>query len=173
MLCGCEGQDDNLQRAMELRTQMLSKSVSFEVEITADYGDQSYTFSMGCQVDQEGELTFSVLKPDTLAGISGTIGAVGGKLTFDDVALAFETMAEGRLSPISGPWVLMKALRSGYITSCCVEEELLRISVDDSYEEDALHLEVWVDGENKPVQAEIYWDGRRLLTLTVTNFEIL
>lgn len=173
LLTGCGGKNTDLERAMGLRAQMQAKSVTFDAEITADYGDQSYTFAMNCQADPQGELTFSVTAPETISGISGKISATGGKLTFEDTALAFDTMAEERITPASAPWVMLKALRSGYLTSCCVEDDLLRISVDDSYEDDALHLEVWLDEQNIPVRAEIYWDGRRLLTVNVSNFGIL
>ena len=82
-------------------------------------------------------------------------------------------MADGQLTPVSGPWILMKALQSGYLTSCTQEGELLRIAVDDSYEDDALHLDVWLDNLDFPVRAEVFWKGRRLLTISVKNFTFL
>lgn len=172
MLTGCAQQDALLDRAMTLRAQMIANAVSFDAEITADYGDVTYTFSMNCQVDTTGSMTFTVAEPDTLAGITGTISATGGKLTFDDTALAFEMMADGQLTPVIGPWVLIKTLRSGYLTSCGMDADSLRLAIDDSYEEDALHLDIWLDGEDKPKNADIYWEGRRLLSVTVSNFTL-
>lgn len=172
LLSGCSGSNEELKHAMELRGQWMTGAVSFDAEIIADYGDVSYTFSMACQVDTEGNMTFSVTKPETLAGITGSVSASGGKLTFDEAALAFDLMADGQLTPVSAPWVLMKTLRSGYLTSCCKEGEDLRLSIDDSYEEDALHLEIWVGGDDLPKNAEIYWQGRRLSTVKVTNFVV-
>ena len=173
LLAGCGASGGELDKAMELRTKLQGSEVRFDAEIVADYGDESYTFSMSCQASTDGTLTFTVTAPETLAGISGSISGTGGKLVFDDAALAFDTMAEERLTPVSGPYIMMKALRSGYLTSGCMEEELFHITVDDSYEDDALHLEVWLNAENVPVCAEIYWDGRRLLTVNVSNFKIL
>ena len=170
LLTGCTGKSAQLDRAMGLRAKLLAKAVSFDAEITADYGDKSYTFSMRCKADTQGNLAFTVMQPDVISGISGTISTSGGKLTFDDTALAFDLMADGLLSPVSGPWVLMKTLRSGYLTSCTEEGELLRVAIDDSYEEDALHLDIWLDGEDCPVRGEIMWQGRRLLTVIVKNF---
>lgn len=170
LLAGCSGKNEELDRAMTLRAEMIAKAVTFDAEITADYGDQSYTFSMNCVADTQGNLTFTVTEPETLSGITGTVSATGGKLTFDDMALAFDLMADGQISPVSAPWVLVKTLRSGYLTSCNVEGELLRVAIDDSYEEDSLHLDIWLDGNNEPKSAEIYWQGRRLLTVTVSNF---
>lgn len=157
---------------MALRASMIAKSMAFDAEITADYGDKTYTFSMVCQVDKEGKMTFEVTAPESIAGITGTVSAAGGHLTFDDKALAFELMADELLTPVSAPWILIKTLRSGYLTSCNEEGGQLRVAIDDSYEEDALHLDVWLDENDLPQAAEIYWQGRRLLTVNVKNFTI-
>lgn len=170
LLSGCSGQQEQLDRAMALRAKLIASEVTFDAEITADYGDKSYTFAMHCTGATDGTVTFTVTKPDTIAGISGTVGNEGGKLTFDDTALAFELMADGQLSPVSAPWVLMKTLRGGYLTSCTQEEDGLRLAIDDSYEEDALHLDIWLDESDLPKFAEVYWQGRRLLTVSVSNF---
>lgn len=170
LLSGCTGKNEELERAMALRADMLGKSVCFDAKVTADYGDQSYTFVMNCQADTQGNLTFAVTEPETIAGITGNISATGGALTFDGTALAFELMADGLLTPVSGPWVLIKTLRGGYLTSCNLEDGLLRVAIDDSYEEDPLHLDIWLDENDLPKLAEIYWQGRRLLTIHVSNF---
>ena len=44
--------------------------------------------------------------------------------------------------------------------------------IRDSYEDDALELEIWLDGESRPVQAEIGYEGRRILTMEIENFRI-
>lgn len=170
MLCGCSGSNELLDRAMNIRAELIASQIRFDAQVTADYGDKSYTFGMACTAQTDGTLDFEVTEPETIAGITGSISATGGKLSFDDVALAFELMADEQLSPVSAPWILVKTLRSGYLTSCNEEEGLLRLAIDDSYEEDALHLDIWLDGQDLPKYAEVYWQGRRLLTVTVSNF---
>lgn len=170
LITGCSWKDQELDRAMNLRSKLLSKTVSFDAEITADYGDKTYTFSMNCQADTQGNLTFTVIEPELISGITGTVSATGGKLKFDDVALAFDLMADEQFSPVSGPWILMKTLRSGYLTSCTREGDAFRISIDDSYADDALHLDIWLNSEDVPIRGEIMWQGRRLLTINVKNF---
>ena len=172
LLCGCAADDGQLDRAMNLRAQMVAKEVSFDARIVADYGDKTYEFAMQCRADTDGTLNFSVTEPETIAGISGSVSAAGGKLTFEDTALAFELMADGQLSPVSAPWVLVRTLRSGYLNSCCMEEGMLRVSIDDSYDDDPLHLEIWMDEQDVPKEAEVYWQGRRLLSISVSNFQM-
>ncbi len=170
LLTGCGNQEEQLDRAMKLRAEVIGSAVTFDAEITADYGDKSYTFSMECKAETDGKLTFAVTEPSTIAGITGSVGSEGGQLNFDKTALAFELMADGQLSPVSAPWLLMKTLRSGYLTSCTQEDGGLRVAIDDSYEEDALHLDIWLDDSDLPKSAEIYWQGRRLLTIQISNF---
>ena len=128
---------------------------------------------MGCVTDPYGDISFTVLKPDSISGISGKLTGEGGKLTFDETALHFELMTEEQLSPISAPWIFLNTLRKGYITSVCSENNAIRLSLDDSFDENPLHLDIWLDSENNPKQADILYDGRRILSLNVINFEIL
>lgn len=171
-LTGCSGGSKEMQRGLDLRSELLKASgCRFSCEITADYSDKVYTFSMDCQCDPQGNLTFAVTAPETIAGITGKVSDGGGKLTFDDTALQFDLMAEEQVTPVSAPWILMKTLRSGYITSAGMDGGRLRLTVDDSYEDDALHLDIWLGEDDRPENAEILYKERRILSLKVTNFE--
>lgn len=159
-----------MQRGMQLREDMLKNNCSFVAEITADYGDKSYTFSAGCTADSAGDLSFIVLSPESIGGISGKITWESGYLTFDDAVLAFPLLADGEVSPVSAPWLLVKTLRSGYLASAGMDGEFLMLTIHDSYEEDALQLDIWLDSENRPVHADILWQGRRVLSIAVKEF---
>ena len=173
LFSGCTADSNQMDRPMALRGKIQQSDVTFDVEITADYGDKIHTFAMQCQSDTKGNLKFTVTAPDTIAGISGTVTKGSGKLTFDDKVLAFDILADELISPVSGPWVLMETLRSGYLTSCSQEGDLLRVAIDDSYAEKALHLDIWLDGEDIPQRCEVFWQGRRLLSMEVKNFTFL
>lgn len=173
LLGGCKGPEEELDRAMALRAKLLASSVSFDAEITADYGDELHTFSLYCEGDTRGNLGFRVTAPETIADITGRIDGGEGKLTFRDTALAFPLLAEDQLSPVSSPWIFYQTLRSGYLTAAGMEEDLLRLTIDDSYEEDALTLDIWLNEQDIPIRAEILYDGRRILTLEIENFQIM
>jgi len=171
---GCGEKDGALDRPMTLRKKLLDgNGCRFDATITADYGDAVYTFSMECQADAQGNLTFTVKAPETISGITGVISDSRGKLTFDGQALAFAMLADGHVTPVSAPWLLIKTLRSGYLNACGNDGEYTKISIDDSYEADALHLDVWIDGNLLPVRGEILWQGRRVVSLEVGNFVYL
>ena len=173
LLTGCSQKNESLDSAMELRSRLLSGGgCSFTAHITADYGDELYEFTLICQGDPNGGLEFSVAQPESISGITGKISEAGGALTFADTSLEFPLLADGQLSPVGAPWILLKTLLGGYLTACGMEDDLLRLTIYDSYEEDALQMEVWLDSENRPVQAEIIYDGRRILTMEIENFQI-
>ena len=171
---GCSAKNAEMDKVLALRSRLLGAAgCSFETAIHADYGKDIHSFTLECKADNKGKMQFSVKEPQSISGISGTIGAEGGKLTFDDQALAFELLADGQLSPISAPWVLMKTLRGGYIDTCGMDGGLLMASMNDSYADDALRVDIWLGPDDMPVGAEIYWQGRRILSMEVKNFQIL
>lgn len=174
MLSGCGSSEGGIDRALTLRNCLLnSKGCTFDAVITADYGDKLYTFSMKNVVDSNGNLQFEVKRPETIAGVTGKITDEKGTLTFDDKVLAFSLLADEQISPVSAPWLFIKTLRSGYINACESGNSGMRIRIDDSYEEDALQIDVWTDSQNVPVHGEIMFRGRRIITLDVENFVIL
>lgn len=172
LLTGCMGNNDALDEMMTLRAELLSGSCSFHAEITADYGENLHTFSVYCEANNQGDVGFEVTAPDSISGIQGVTDAEGGKLTFDDIALAFPLLADDQISPVSAPYLLIKTLRGGYVRSAGEEEGLTRVTVDDSYEEDSLQLDIWLDENHLPVRAEILFDGRRIVSMKITDFRI-
>ena len=166
-LCGCSA-EKGVDQAINLRQRIVNAdNCLFTCKITADYLDAVYNFTLDCRFDRTGNMTFTVSAPNSIAGISGSFTNQGASLTFDDQELAFEMMADGYISPISSPWIMMKALRGGYIRSCGKDGEGLRITIDDSFAEQPLQLDVWTDELGTPVHCEILWQGRRILTLDV------
>ncbi len=174
LLCGgCADTEGELNRVLHLRASLQEKGCKFNAVITADYADHTYTFVMSCSTDASGHLSFEVLHPESIAGISGTIGSDGGKLTFDDVALSFSMLADGQITPVSAPWILVKTLLGGYISASTMEGQMLHVTANDSYFEDALQLDIWLDSTNCPVNADIVYRDRRILSLRIENFEFL
>lgn len=172
LLTGCAMGKGEMEEALAFRSKLLgADSVSFEAEISADYIDRIEEFDLACETDSAGTLTFRVTEPEEIAGITGTVAGEEGTLTFDDTVLAFPMLDDDRLSPVSGPWVMMKALRSGYITAVVREGEKLRITVDDSYADDALTLEIWIEGDEVDA-CEIGWKGRRQMSMDIGEFHI-
>ena len=174
LLSGCGSGDAGLEGAMAFRDRLLDASgCEFTAHIIADHGAETDTFGMTVRSDADGNVAFEVIEPEPISGITGTVTRSGGALTFDDTILGFPMLAEGHLAPISAPWVFLKALRSGYISSVGRDGEGWRLTVLDSYEEDALVLDVWFGGDWEPLHSEILFKGEKILTLVPEDFRFV
>lgn len=173
-LSGCNFSNSGLDAAMHLREQALQvNSCSFQTTITADYTERIQSFGMFCTFDSKGDMTFEVTQPETLSGITGSISEEGGKLTFDDKALLFEPLVDELISPVCAPWVFFRTLRGGYIKGCSNIDDGYYIQIDDSYSDESLQLNIWTDQNTIPNEAEILWQGRRILSMKIENFTFL
>ena len=173
LLSGCSRGNPALDRAMALRADLLAAAgCRFTADITADYGDALHSFTLACQGDSQGAVTFTVTAPESISGITGTLDQAGGAITFDGKALALDYLTDDQLSPVSAPWVFLRTLRGGYLTSAAMEGEQVHITARDTYEDNALTLDIWLEAGNLPVRSEILWDGRRILTLTLRDFRV-
>ena len=86
--------------------------------------------------------------------------------------LFFPLLADDQLSPVCAPWIFLKALRTGYICHVGLEDGFLRLTLDDTYDDDALQMDVWVTGERSPARADILYDGKRILSLEIEKYDI-
>ena len=167
---GCSGPDPAMEAALELRSRCLGAGqITFEAEICADYITSIEQFTLECAFDATDTMTFTVAEPEEISGIRGTVSGTEGTVGYDDTVLGFPLLAEGRLSPVSGPWVLMKAIRSGAIIAAGREGEKIHLTIDDSYADNALTVDVWLE-EGAVTEAEIAWEGRRCLTMSLDDF---
>lgn len=173
ILTGCTPKNEALEQALKLRTKLLrTNTASFTTDIVADYGDKQQFFTLDCTADGEGTVSFRVVRPGSIEGIEGRIDGEDGRLTFGETALFFPLLADGQVTPVCAPWLFYKTLRSGYITSAGTSGDLTLVSIDDSYREDALHLDIWLNSSGIPVRSEILYRERKILSLDVKDFRM-
>ena len=174
VLTGCTNGSTELQRGMALRSKLLkAQEVNFTADISADYGDSIQLFSVECRTDPQGDMVFCITAPESISGITGTVSGGEGKILFEDTALCFGLLTDRQINPAGAPWILMKTLRSGYLTSAGMDGDMLRLTIDDSYADDALQLDIWLDREDHPYRAEICCAGRSILTVSVRDFRVV
>lgn len=173
ILPGCGTKEPGVDRAMDLRQRMTAGSFSFQCEVTADYGDRIYVFSMDCVADATGNIQFKLLQPDTVSGISGSISQHGGKLTFDDQVLLFEPLTQGELTPSIAPWIMVKAIQGGYVRSVENQNSHFEIVIDDYHSGESFKALLTVDQTLYPEMCEIIWNNRRVLSIRINGFQYL
>lgn len=173
MLIGCTPKSRYVDQFDTFRQTLLESSkVAFTAEITADYGEEFYSYVVACTGNESGDLSFEILEPDSISGIQGVVSGDSGHLTFDDHILAFKTITNNRLTPVTSPWIFLKALRSGYITSCGTIDEGYLAVIQDTFFDDTLTLEISFC-DDKPTGAEIYWNHTRVIRMFIRDFHLM
>ncbi len=174
LLTGCgEKASGQLETAMNFRSTLLAANgCSFTGKITADYGNHVWEFTVDCDTDGEGNLTFEVVEPEAIAGITGTVEARGGALTFDGKALGFGLLAENRVSPASCPYMVARSWCTGFISSAGCDDSGLRMTVETTFEECPLTVDTWLDPEKGvPIFSEVCYNRERILWMSISEFE--
>ena len=173
-LFGCGGAQKPIDKAMSLRSKILqSNGCSFNATITADYFDKVQVFRLQCSCDTAGNISFSVLEPASISGITGKIEGQGGKLTFDDHVLLFSLMAGNDISPVSAPWLMLNGLRSGYIRGCADSDDGLSIHIDDTLGQNTLQIVLQTNSNGILSATEIFYQQRRILAIKIDDFTFL
>lgn len=168
-LTGCGGISREESPAEEFRNRIRREPAGFSARITADYIASREVFSVDCRWDPAKKLSFSLTEPEELAGIKGSVAAPEETVLFENTVLALPPVAEGRILPAAGPYLLMKALAEGQLISSVQEGELLHLTLRESYEENAPEAEIWLR-EGIPVSAELSRSGKRHLSMELSRF---
>ncbi len=144
---------------------------SFTADVQADYGDRVYGFTMACRYEG-GEAQMEILAPDAIAGISAKTSQGGTELRFDGAELDFGQLANGFVSPVATPWLLVQCWMEEYIAYAGADGDLERITYLRGYHEEELAVDTWFR-DSIPVHAEVAQEGVRRLTVEIRNFQMI
>lgn len=156
---------------MDFRQALLENGCSFEAEITADFEDYVYSFTLSCEEDSDGSMQMRILAPDTLAGITAQIEGERAKLVFGDTEAAFGTLSGLGISPMAAPAYLAQAWRSGYMQFSGTEDGALHVTYLCGYGEDEIRVDTWFS-DGAPVRADLSCDGHTTVQIDVTDFNL-
>lgn len=170
-LTACTWQKGADDPGMSLRKNLMNgNGCSFRCKVTADYGDSISAFSMDCVSSQNEDMTFTLLAPETIQGIGGEISHGEGALTFEDKVLIVQLLADGQLTPLCSPWLMVRTLMRGVIRASGSDGEVI---YDDVYSDEPFQMFAEFTEGGVPAQCAFVWQGRRILTVEVESFEIL
>ena len=172
LLPGCSGKTGNAgQSALDFRTTLMEHGgCSFQSRIAADYGDMVYEFTLVSE-STEGETRLQVTEPESIAGIAATVSADGTKLQFDGAELDFGELANGYVSPVTVPWLLVQCWTGEYIAWSGADGDLERVTYLRGYNDAELTVDTWFS-DNVPQYAEVLHDGVRCLTIEILDFQM-
>ena len=170
LLSGCGRSQEPTQKALDFRTKLMqSEGCDFTADITADYGDKVYEFTVQVQYAPE-ETKLTVVSPEEISGISATVTEQGTNISFDGAALDFGKLANGYVSPVSASWLLGQCWTGEYISAAGPDGDYEKITYLRGYDDQELMVNTWLDEAGVPVQAEVFFGERRCLNIRIRDF---
>lgn len=160
----------------ELREQYRTMdSLEAEGTLTANYDDRVYTFSVVLSGDEDNG-TLTVTAPENIAG--SVIQWTDDALTLDveDVHLETGTLSPDGLSPADALPAILSAVQEGIVLTCGIceteTESLVEVELQNPAAERCT-VHCGFSAENGALRyAELYEDGRRVITLELDSFII-
>ena len=169
-LTACKGEESALSRANVFRAELLSKGgCSFTAKIQADYEQEIYDFTLACHGNSQGDMTLEVLAPETIAGITATVDAVSGKLSYEGLALGFPLMAQGQISPVSAPAQLLRCWLEAFVLSAGDQGELYRASFEKKLSNNVLLADTYFEN-GIPISADLWYNNTKILHMDILDF---
>ena len=183
LLTGCSGGEQGSghsaeELALSIRTEYLAMTAcTASVDITADYGQRVYEYSMDISWEKDGETKLTVTAPENIAGITARIQNGNSYLEYDGASLETGTLSGTGLSPIEVVPAVLEYITSGYIGACDFEltEEcqLLWFICRDPESAPGVGTEAafWFDKESHVLRkAEILSDGYSVIRCVFREF---
>lgn len=176
--CGGTAQaDDPQEQVLAIRAAYLAAdSYAAKLDVTADYGQRVYTYSVGVTV-AGGESVLAVNAPAELAGITARLTDGESQLEYDGAVLETGPLSPDGLTPLGAVPALLECARSGFIASCGAErlgeQEAIRVLCRDPEQPAGQGREVtlWFDATGYTlIQGEIAVDGYRVILCEFQEF---
>ena len=171
LFCGCGEKDGHLSEGIAFRSKLVQQNgCRFRAEITADKGSDILRFCLDCEGDGQGNVSFVLTEPETLAGISGTISEAGGKITYDGMSVDFGLLLQDAIAPAAAPALLVNSWISGYMLWGGKDGETYCMCCEQVLEGRSLEVESFFKNE-LPFYAEVCYNGSRILEIQIIDFQ--
>lgn len=180
-LCGCTGSQEEDELALQLREDFLAMTgCSGQMELTADYGQRVYSYSVTFSGDQEQGMTLVLTAPEEVAGITAVIEHGQTNLVYDGVRLETGPLNEDGLSPLDALPALIRAVQSGCLaetgSELLGETETLRLCYREPEQEAGASMEtvLWLDKDRKtPLRGELRSHDSTVIRCEFSAFNII
>ena len=152
---------------------------SATVDLTAEYGDRVYDFTVDALCRKDGETVLTITAPELIAGITARLAEGETVLEYDGAALSLGDLDGEGLTPVSAIPELFRQAAMGWMAQCAWADEgqtqLQALCRDPEAEEGTgtEFLMLFDRGTFAPIRAELSRDGVRVLTAQFSDFTFL
>ncbi len=178
LLCACGGGNADNDLVLSLREGFQKMDAwSGEMELTADYGQRVYAYSVSFTGDREEGTTLTITAPEEAAGITAVAKEGQTWLDYDGVRLETGPLDPQGLSPMDALPALLTELETGTVAEVGTETDgdlsLLRLTLRDPEVTPGTGRETvfWFDKAQKTLlRAELRNDGATVVSCVFSSF---
>ncbi len=178
LLCACGGGNEDNDLVLSLREDFQNMDAwSGEMELTADYGQRVYAYSVSFTGDREEGTTLTITAPEEAAGITAVAKEGQTWLDYDGVRLETGPLDPQGLSPMDALPALLTELETGTVAEVGTETDgdlsLLRLTLRDPEVTPGTERETvfWFDKAQKTLlRAELRNDGATVVSCVFSSF---
>ena len=178
LLCACGGGNADNELVLSLREDFQNMDAwSGEMELTADYGQRVYDYSVSFTGDREEGTTLTITAPEEAAGITAVAKEGQTWLDYDGVRLETGPLDPQGLSPMDALPALLTELETGTVAEVGTETDgdlsLLRLTLRDPEVTPGTGRETvfWFDKAQKTLlRAELRNDGATVVSCVFSSF---
>lgn len=178
LLCACGGGNADNELVLSLREDFQNMDAwSGEMELTADYGQRVYDYSVSFTGSQEEGTTLTITAPEEAAGITAVAKEGQTWLDYDGVRLETGPLDPQGLSPMDALPALLTELETGTVAEVGTETDgdlsLLRLTLRDPEGTPGTGRETvfWFDKAQKTLlRAELRNDGATVVSCVFSSF---
>ena len=178
LLCACGGGNEDNDLVLSLREDFQNMDAwSGEMELTADYGQRVYDYSVSFTGDREEWTTLTITAPEEAEGITAVAKEGQTWLDYDGVRLETGPLDPQGLSPMDALPALLTELETGTVAEVGTETDgdlsLLRLTLRDPEVTPGTGRETvfWFDKAQKTLlRAELRNDGATVVSCVFSSF---
>lgn len=171
---GCQRENSVPLSEQYLALYAQMEGATMEVE-TITHGENLVgAFTLQCEYFTQADTTLTVLAPEEMMGVTATIAQGDLTLMYDGVCFNMGTLSQSAISPVSGCFLLLQALQSGWLLWENQEtyqgQDCLCLGLDMTGET-AYLATVWLGLDDGLIRGgEIFVNDTLILELLFTNF---
>lgn len=178
LLAACGRDSKAEERALAIRAQLIGAATcTMESELSADYGDRLYVYTLTYQWNKAGGGMVTVLAPENIAGVTAIVEGGQTSLTYEGVRLETGSLSSEGLSPLDALPALLTQCREGYISDAGFEKwkdtGALSVTYGDPSKENPspVTYRVWFAVDSgTPLYAEVMSEGKTVLRCEFHSF---
>lgn len=117
--CGRAEEESPEHLAAAIRAEYLALSGwSSVVELTAEYGEKVFCFTVDAHWKRQGDTVIAVKEPELIAGITARIREGETLLEYDGAGISIGPLDPAGLTPVAAVPLLMECIITGYMARC-------------------------------------------------------